>query len=272
MIAFLESLLALPTVVFTGALGLALLYWSLVFLGALDIEFLDFDVDVDGGLDGGLDGDALVDGALEGAAEGALDGGADGALDGDAASVGALARLLGVLRVRDVPITVSLSFMTLFSWVVSWLLVRLVGPLAPSGVPGPLLGAAFGLAALAIAIPAGRLAVRPLAGLFHTEQGARRADLIGQTVEIATGRVDRGFGQAELSTDGADLLVQVRADPDVALQRGEHALIVSWDADADAFVVEPLRALGAAPAAPAATAEGAPNARQSAAARDPDPA
>jgi len=269
MTAFLESLLALPTVLFTGALGLALLYWSLVFLGALDIDFLDIDVDVDG--------DGLADGALDGAVEGALDGGADGAdaLDGsDSASVGALARLLGVLRVRDVPITVSLSFMALFAWVTSWLLVRLAGPLVPGAVPAVAVGALFALAAIAIAVPAGRLAVRPLAGLFHTEQGARRSDLIGQTVEIVTGRVDRRFGQAELSTDGADLLVQVRADPAVALARGEQALIVSWDPQADAFVVEPLRASGAAPAPAAPTAARTSDAAAAAAdrARDPDPA
>jgi hypothetical protein len=271
MTAFLESLLALPTVLFTGALGLALLYWSLVFLGALDIDFLDVDVDVD------VDG--LTDGALDGAVEGALDGGADSAdaLDGgDSASVGALARLLGALRVRDVPVTVSLSFMTLFAWVLSWLLVRLAGPLAPAAVPAVAVGAVFALIAVAIAVPAGRLAVRPLSGLFHTEQGARRSDLIGQTVEIATGRVDRRFGQAELSTDGADLLVQVRADPAVALARGEQALIVSWDPQADAFVVEPLRAPGAAAAtrtADRAADRSSPAAAAAAdRARDPDPA
>ena len=72
LVPFLESLVAAPTVLFTGALGLALLYWCMVFLGALDLELLDIDADFELDVDGALDG--AVDGALDGAVDGALDG------------------------------------------------------------------------------------------------------------------------------------------------------------------------------------------------------
>lgn len=263
MIAFLESLTAMPTAVFTVGLGVALVYWALVFLGALDIDMLDLDVDVDGdgvlegameGLDGaaeGLDGAAEgLEGAadgLDGAADG-LDGAAEGAdgLDAEGAegagSVGALATLISIIRVRNVPITVSLSFMALLSWAASWLLVRYAGPALVETLPAAAIAAVLALASVVVAVPGGRVMARPFSGLFHTEEGRRRADLVGQEVEVTTGRVDRGFGQAELTTTGADLLIQVRADPDFGLSRGEKALVVSWDAAAEAYVVEPLRA------------------------------
>ena len=253
MFAFLESLTAMPTAVFTVGLGVTLVYWALVFLGALDIDMLDLDVDVDG--DGVLDGAADALGGATDGIDGAADG-ADGAADGieadGAGGIGAMATLLSVLRVRDVPITVSLSFMALVAWAASWLLVRFAGPALVDTLPAAAVAAAFALGAAGLAIPCGRLMARPFSGLFHTEQGRRRADLIGQEVEITTGRVDRGFGQAELATGGADLLVQVRADPDLALTRGERALVISWDPGSEAYVVEPLRA-HRPPAAPQAT-------------------
>ena len=118
LVPFLESLVAAPTVLFTGALGLALLYWCMVFLGALDLELLDvdadFELDVDGALDGAVDG--ALDGAVDGAFDGAVDGAADGALDGaevgeaadglEASGTGggsALAFVLGAVRVKNVP-------------------------------------------------------------------------------------------------------------------------------------------------------------------------
>ena len=67
MTAFLAEIIAFPTVIFTGMLGLALFYWIFVILGAIGIDA--FDVDVDGLLEGGADGavDAAVDGALDAA-------------------------------------------------------------------------------------------------------------------------------------------------------------------------------------------------------------
>ena len=77
----LQSSLQFPTVVFTIALGIALVYWLFVLVGALDLDLLgsghpDFDVDVSGvhadvgdasgGHDAGgghdADGDADADG------------------------------------------------------------------------------------------------------------------------------------------------------------------------------------------------------------------
>lgn len=271
MDAFLHSILAFPTVFFTVALGVVLVYWSLVFLGALDLDFLDMDVDLD--LD--LDGDGVLEGALEGAADGAIDGvaegldgaaegldgaaeGLDGAADGlDGAAEGAdagdaggllgpLGWLYGLLRVGNVPITVSLSFMTLFAWVASWALNRHLAPILEGVLPGALVSALVAAAAIAAAIPAGRITSRPFSGLFHTEEGRRRSELVGQVVTVTTSRVDLRFGQAELPTEGADLILDIRCDPQRALTRGEQALIISFDDEDEVYIVEPLRTAGQA--------------------------
>ena len=70
---FLTTLVSFPTIAFTCALAMALLYWMVVIFGALDLDFLDSVL--------GLDSmDAAFDGALE-SIEGVADGGVEGAAE-----------------------------------------------------------------------------------------------------------------------------------------------------------------------------------------------
>jgi hypothetical protein len=98
MQTLLESILAFPTALFTMLLGVVLVYWLLVIIGALGIDMFDGDVDIasgakaaGGALEGGV---KAAGGMLEGgvkAAGGALEGGikaAGGALEGGIKAAG----------------------------------------------------------------------------------------------------------------------------------------------------------------------------------------
>ncbi|MEZ4238768.1 MAG: hypothetical protein R3F59_21975 [Myxococcota bacterium] len=86
-----------------------------------------------------------------------------------------------------------------------------------------------------------RVATRPLEPLFRVAHARSREALLGEAAEITTGRVDARFGQARLTVDGDELLVQVRCDqPDTGLRRGAEALVVAFDPRREAFVVEAL--------------------------------
>jgi hypothetical protein len=94
---------------------------------------------------------------------------------------------------------------------------------------------------MAAGVVTARIVTRPLEGAFRVHAGRSRRTLLGEVVEVTTGRVDARFGQARIALAGDDLVVQVRCDrPDNALHRGSHALIVDYDARREAFVVEPL--------------------------------
>ena len=284
---FATTVLNLPTVLFTAPLGLAILYWLFVVIGAVDLDVLDgadgaLDGAADGALDGAADGiDGLLDGAdgidgldgaldaldaadgLDGAldaldgAEGALDGldGLDGALDGLGESVHTgdpdldldgdhvsgpsfFVTLLSVLGLTKVPLTVSLSFILLFGWLTSFLASVHVAPLLP--LPSLLVDTSVFLAAFVAGTVGASVAVRPLSGVFHTERGRGNRSFIGSVVTVTTGSVDRTFGQADLAADGHHLLVQVRDVTEQGLSRGDRALLVQWDKDISAFVVERL--------------------------------
>ncbi len=127
----------------------------------------------------------------------ALVGAADpGSFDGDLPP-GALGR--GAPGLGGVPAAVAVSVLVLTGWLTS-----LTGTLALHRLtaPGPA-RTLLSLAVLALALLVGhrsaRLLVRLRRRLRPHEQAPPRPDLVGRTCTIRTGRVDDGFGRAEVA-------------------------------------------------------------------------
>lgn len=273
MDVFLDIVLSFPTVGFSFLLALVTLYWLMVVLGALDIEALDFgDGLLDGALDGmdgaldGMDGalDGVADGALDGVADGALDGavdgaaeaGADGAADAAAAASGGFSLLVffaNVFRLGRVPVTVSLTSFAIWGWVMGFLLTWLYQQ-SPGIVPHTVFSVVSMVAVVGLAAGLTNVSVRPFEPIFKTAGARERSSLIGEVCEITTGRVDDAFGQATAHVGTDDLIFQVRCDDANRLRRGDTALIVSYDAAREAYVIEPMADVrsGTAQAIPAA--------------------
>jgi hypothetical protein len=224
--------LQFPTVVFTIALGIVIVYWLFVLLGALDIDLLGGDVDVDvSGAAKGV-GDVLTGGAKGGAeafhaggdAGGDLGGDADGDLDG-----GGLWHVLGL---GDVPVTISVSLITLLAWVGSLLAMHALGI-------GGWLTLVVLVVAVVVALPIAALLVRPLAPVFAVQEGKTNAEYVGCVCTITTGRVDDRFGQAMVEDGGTVLEIAVRCDRPGQLTRGDRALIIEFDRERQTYIVEP---------------------------------
>ncbi len=222
----MEASLRFPTVVFSVGLCVALIYWVFVMLGALDFDH-GGHADVSGAAKGV--GDALTGGAKGGAE--ALKGvkvDADGHGDGGG--------VLAALGLDEVPITISLSAVFLVCWPLSLLAMHyapdLVGTaswVAPAVLP----------ATLIVGLPLAGLLVRPLNGVFALREGKSNRDYIGHTCTITTGHVDDGFGQATVEDGGTVLVIPVRCDRAGALARNDRALIIDFDPERQAYLVEP---------------------------------
>ncbi len=241
--------LSFPSVIYTVLLGVMLVYWLFVMVGVVDLGEGSAKGVLEGSVKGVLEGSA--DGALEGSAKGALEGSAKGVAEGqadgsDEHSGGVLAALLSALRLKSVPVTVVLSLVITFSWLVSIVAMQLVTRSLPSfGVP---LGLLVLVGAAVLSLPMTSLAARPLSPVFEHQSAPSRKDLVGKTCTVRTGVVNQRFGEALLEDGGAGLVIRVRSDGR-ELRRGEHALIVNWEEERDAFVVEPMRELLEAPKA-----------------------
>ena len=261
MQGFLDILFSFPTIAFTIPMGLIFLYWLSVLVGAVDLELGDGMIDgaldgaMDGVLDGAIDGvlDGAMDGALDGAMDGALDGAMDGALDGVDADVDVDvdggAGFLGVqwlasgLRLGKVPLTVTGTLFVFGGWCTAFMLTLAA---RETGIVLPVMatGAVVSVASVLVASAFTNIASRPIEPVFRVAHARERSSLVGETCEVATGRVDDQFGQGTAMIGGDDLLFQIRCAGHNGLKRGDKALIVSFDAERQAFVIEPLSAPG----------------------------
>ncbi len=235
---------AFPTLIWTVLLGVALCYWMFVVLGALDIDLFG-DADVDGVLDGGGDiggdigGDAGVD-VGGGDAGGDVGGDAGGDAGGDVDAGGGGLELLALLGLRKVPLTVSLSFVFLFAWMASLVMLLAFGE-ALAELPRWLSALLLLVGALGLSLPLTSLAVRPIAPLFVIHRAKVNTDYIGSVCVVTTGRVDAGFGQARVEDEGGVVLViPVRYEGDGGFGRNDKALIIGYDEDRHAYLIEPM--------------------------------
>jgi hypothetical protein len=145
------------------------------------------------------------------------------------------------LHLGGVPVSVSVSLVIVLAWFANYtgsvLLTR-------SGLPEAvvhLLYAVLLFASLFVAWRVTRLLVRPLAKLFPDEPGPSRQDLVGLTCTIRTGRVDAGFGQAEVAArDGSTAVVQVRQTGTDVLALGSTGLLYAYDDAGEFFWVAPF--------------------------------
>ncbi len=221
-----EASLRFPTVVFTIGLGIVLVYWLFVLLGALDIDLLGGgDVHADGLGDGV--GDAIGGGHDVGDVGGHdIDGDVDVDADG----------LFTKLGLGTVPITITVSFIMLVGWCGSLLVMRYAGGAGWLGyvvLPGMLIASMLVTSVL----------VKPLAPVFRIREGKTNRDWIGQTCTISTATADDHFGHANVEERGTTMDIAVRCDAPGKLARGDKALIIDFDEARQAYLVEPVASI-----------------------------
>lgn len=225
---FLHALTGWGVLPFSILLIAAFLYWLLVMLGALDLDLLHLDHDQDGAQ--GEHGHHL----------------------------GFFSGLLEFLSIGKVPVTIIVSILVVFVWLVamaSELILPLWWPLDL-------------VLALAVALPLTGFACRLLRALFQALDGGIKTGvhLLGREARITSATCDERFGTASCPVpDSDDLLLNVVASrPGLVFQRDEIVVIADYDADGQRYLVgpaayrlPPAAQLGSEPAS-GLTAEPAP--------------
>lgn len=213
MSEFLAALLSFPTVIFTGFLGLALLYWLTVIVGALDVDlFGHHGADADGDLaTGGHAGHGLSD----------------------------------FLSIGTVPITITLSFFTLVAWSLGMLAEFHLRPWLGAALPGPLYPAIMLVALLVIAGAAASWIVRPLRRIFTSRSEHGEEGLIGKMVHITSLKADHQFGTALCDNAGPGIIMQVVLREGVELKRDDMAVVVEYDSAKGVYLVAPFAHMNA---------------------------
>jgi hypothetical protein len=199
---FLQLCFSWPTVVPSVLMCVVLVYWLLMILGALDMEFLDFDF--------GLD---------------AADGG-----DVTFADWGMLG--LKWFNLGDVPLMFWLTAFAFPAWIAATIFNRELAD--PSQVD-----IAKALARdFIIGMFAAKALTQPVKGKFRHKQPHPAEEMIGRMVTITSSEVTTAFGQAQYQTgQGAPLILDVRTLEGV-VGKGESARIVDYSPEARLYYVE----------------------------------
>ncbi len=215
MLEFIREAFSAHQLPATIVLGMVMLYWLAVMLGGLDFD------------------SSILDGADLPEAQGGQHG--PSALGGAWVSAG---RLLGFAKV---PIAVWGSFAVLFTWAAALLLNyqfngeagnRDFGKAVLLFLPASLIGL---LVTRIVTIPVGKL----FAAMADADTEA--VDVIGKTGTVTTSSVDERFGQLQIATGGAPVLLNARVAPgSSALSKGDTARVVSASADGSFYFIEPV--------------------------------
>lgn len=212
MTALLEAALAPVNLFWTILLGIVVLYWFSVILGALDLDAFDLDLDVDADVDVDADLDADVD------AEG---------------SGGYLLGVLSFFNFGRVPTMIVFSVVVVAGWMAS---VELNGRFGSNEWGFAL--ATF-LPILIGALFVGKLVTLPLVPLFdRINRAAEAVDYIGREARLRLPAGPDKFGQAEVNIDGDELLVSVKTRDTNILAAGEPVVITGKTADGRYYLVE----------------------------------
>jgi hypothetical protein len=188
---FLQIALSFPTLVFSVALLVTLCFWMLAVLGLFELNVLDL-----------------------------------AAADGVEVDAGGSTGLLMKFGFDGLPLTLILTGIAFFAWVLSYAGSLLLLAIEP-GLLRWGLAAVLGVAALLLAIPLAGFALHPLRGLFARNEAPPPDALLARTATVRSPEVTLRHGSAYVEDGGAGLILQVRAE-EGHFRRGDSVVLVEY--------------------------------------------
>ena len=221
MLELWQTAVFLPNFPITMILGLVIVYWCMVILGALDIDLFHLDLDHDADLD--LDMDADIDGDMD----------ADGDLGGHE-GLGAFATFLAFLNFGKVPFMIVFSVFTLSFWVIAILATHYFSD------GNPWLALAFYLPNFLLSLLLTKTLTAPMVPMFRAlgKHSNAVASVDALMCTLLSDTDDSRLSQGEVITEGAPYLVNIKARPGQLLKKGSRALIIEKDKTQDFYYVE----------------------------------
>ena len=162
---FYQNIASFPTAIFTFILAICVLYWLLAVFGVVDIDILDLD---------GID--------------------ADFELGSEVSTANALAGVMLKFGLDGVPVTIIISFLSLFGWLASYYSVHYLSPLIPTGILYYLFGLLVLIAAFWVAVMITAIIVKLLRPFFHKVEQQTVKRVLGQSAVVRTSKVTDSFG------------------------------------------------------------------------------
>ena len=231
MIELYREAISPPNLLYTLLLGLVMIYWLTVIIGALDLDFLDIhldaDVDVDVDVDIDVDADVDVDTDVDKDVETDVGGGG---------GAGWFLHSIAFFNVGSVPFMVFMSILILSMWTSSVMMNYYFGN------PYSWFFIAFLIPNLVVSLFITKALTTPLKGIHKkmNQQGVSKKELVGKTCKVTLEVVPGKTGQAEIYYKEKNFLLKIRAENDIPISKGSQVLVVEYDPEKDFYLVTPF--------------------------------
>ena len=193
---FYQNIASFPTLFFTLILALCFVYWLVAVLGIVDLDALDIDMP---------EGDADASGSANG-----------------------LAGLLLKLSLNGVPLTITISFLALFGWLISYFAVYFIFPIIPDGLLEYLVGLPILIGSLYTSVLITAQVIKPLKPMFENMNKNTVKNVLGQTAIVRSLRLDTNFGEVQLSDGGAGLIFKARTFNNETYKKGDRVVLLEY--------------------------------------------
>ena len=196
---FYQNISSFPTAVFTFVLAICMLYWLLAVFGVVEIDMLELD-----GVETDFGGDS------------------------DVGTPNAMAGVMLKFGLDGVPVTIILSFLSLFGWLISYFSVHFLSAYIPQGILRFLFGLLILIIAFWIAVFITSMIIRLIRPLFQKMEQQTIKRILGQTAIVRTSKVTDTFGEATFNDGGAGLILKVRTSNKQVFAKGDKVVLLEY--------------------------------------------
>lgn len=204
MLDLLNAAVSAPNIIPTALLVFVLVYWLVVILGAIDLDFFDIDVEVEA--------EADVDGEL---------------------SVSWLNHVLAFFNLGRVPFMLFMTFWMLPAWVMVVLSNHYLGNESFG------MGVLLLIPALFVSLFIAKFLTMPFVRVYQILDQDDNTTPVGKVCQMKSSASSTKTGQAHIQTEGAPLLLNVKAYDGCTLTTGDTAIVIEYDQARNVYLVEP---------------------------------
>lgn len=196
---FYQNISSFPTLIFSFILAICLLYWLLAVFGIVDLDIINLD-----GLDAGFE------------------------LGSEVNTANAIAGVMLKVGLHGVPVTIIISFLSLFGWLLSYYSVHFLSPFIPQGLLYYLFGLVVLIVTFWIAVLLTALMTKLLRPFFQKIEQQTTKHVLGQSATVRSSTVTHLAGEAFFNDGGAGLILKVRASDGETFVKGDKVVLLEY--------------------------------------------
>ncbi len=217
MSEFFHFLFIAPNIIATFLLSFCVVYWLIVIVGVIDLDFIDIDIDIDIDADVDVDVDADVSGGSE-------------------TGVAWMNKVLHFFNLGRIPFMLWLSIISLLAWIMVVIANYYLG------IHSLLLGALLFVGALIAAMVIAKPLTFPLVKVFDKmEDSEGLKSVVGKMAEVVYPNKGDIPGEVEINHNGSHIRIFVLpSSKEIKLTRNQRVLVIGPSREDDkVYLVEP---------------------------------